>query len=72
MVPAGPFAGETESVGTVTVKVAVPVAAEFPSVAVTVLEPVGAAAGTVNPQTNPPTAEVVIVPADAEPELHVP
>jgi hypothetical protein len=52
--------------------VAVPVAAEFPSVAVTVLEPVGAAAGTVNPQTNPPTAEVVIVPADADPELHVP
>ena len=54
----------------VTVKVAVAVASEFPSVAATVSDPAGAAAGTTNVQANAPSAVVVIVSATADPLLH--
>ena len=60
---------DSARVGVVTVKVAVPVAWEFPSVAVTVFDPVGAAPGTTNVHAKPPVAVVVIVPAEDEPEL---
>jgi hypothetical protein len=66
----GPPRIESARVGVVTVKVAVAVAREFPSVAVSVFEPVGAVAGTANVHANPPAALVVIVPADDEPLLH--
>ena len=51
-------------------KVAVAVAREFPSVAVSVFDPVGAAPGTANVQANAPSAVVVIVPATADPLPH--
>jgi hypothetical protein len=66
----GPPKIERVSVGVVTVKVAVAVASELPSVAVSVFEPVGAVPGTANVHANPPVALVVIVPPDDEPVLH--
>jgi hypothetical protein len=69
-VPTGPPTIESVSVGVVTVKVAVAVAKEFPSVAVTVFAPVGAAAGTANVHANAPPEVVVIVPATADPAAH--
>ena len=68
--PTGPPRIVSVSVGVVTVKVVVAVASEFPSVAVSVFDPVGAAPGTTNVQAKPPVAVVVIVPAEDEPELH--
>ena len=66
----GPPGIDSARVGVVTVKVAVAVASEFPSVAVSVFDPVGAAPGTTNVHAKPPVAVVVIVPAEDEPELH--
>jgi hypothetical protein len=66
----GPPRIESASVGVVTVKVAVAVASEFPSVAVSVFEPAGAVPGTANVQANAPPEVVVIVPATADPTAH--
>jgi hypothetical protein len=66
----GPPRIDSESVGVVTVNEAVAVALEVTSVAVTVLAPVGAVAGTAKVQVNAPVALVVIVPALEVPTVH--